>query len=175
MGYTTDFYGSFSLTPSLSNEQKEYINKFSETRRMKRHPDRLMLLFKGEGGFPNRTGTPEDIYGNQGQFFVGGLGSFGMDNDASVIDGNKPPLGQPGLWCQWIPNEDGTALEWDGGEKFYHYTEWLEYLIENFFEPWGIKVNGEVKWEGEDRSDLGKIVVIENDVTELTGHIDYIK
>jgi predicted NUDIX family NTP pyrophosphohydrolase len=40
----------------------------------------------------------------------------------------------------------------------------LKYLINNFFEEWGIKLNGEVEWVGEDRSDKGKIVVVDNKV-----------
>jgi hypothetical protein len=45
-------------------------------------------------------------------------------HDLSIIDHNYPPENQPGLWCQWIPNEDGTAICWDGGEKFYNSIEW---------------------------------------------------
>jgi hypothetical protein len=44
-------------------------------------------------------------------------------------------------------------------------VEWLDYLIENFLEPWGIKVNGEVEWQGEERDDRGLIVVKDNEVT----------
>ena len=27
----------------------------------------------------------------------------------------------PGIWCQWVPTDDGKGIEWDGGEKFYNY------------------------------------------------------
>lgn len=36
----------------------------------------------------------------------------------------------PGIWCQWIINSNGRLL-WNGGEKFHHYIEWLQYLIDN--------------------------------------------
>lgn len=72
--------------------------------------------------------------------------------------------GMPSFYCQWTPNSDGTALEWDGGEKFYEYVAWLEYLIKNFFEPWGIKLNGSVNWRGEEWSDTGTINVTDNEV-----------
>jgi hypothetical protein len=83
----------------------------------------------------------------------------------------------PGLWCQWTiqdggdhGEEDGTqVLAWDGGEKFYEYIAWLKYYINKFFEPWGIKLNGEVTWEGEDSEDFGKIVVVDNVVKILEG------
>lgn len=81
--------------------------------------------------------------------------------------------GQPGLWCQWIPNAEGTALEWDEGEKFYEYQEWLRYLIEHFLAPWHYTVNGEVEWSGEESSDLGQLVVKNNVVTVKFGYIVY--
>jgi len=81
--------------------------------------------------------------------------------------------GCPGFWCQWIPTEDGWGLEWDGNEKFYDYVAWMEYLIKNFFIPWGIKVNGEIEWEGEESGDLGKIVVKDNVVSTLEGKVTY--
>jgi hypothetical protein len=37
MGYTTDFKGSFKLDKSLTGEDRVYLNKFSETRRMARN------------------------------------------------------------------------------------------------------------------------------------------
>ena len=64
----------------------------------------------------------------------------------------------------------GNFLKWDTGEKFYSYTEWLEYLIENFFERWGYILNGEVEFQGEDKSDKGIIVVKNNVVREIIYH-----
>jgi hypothetical protein len=201
MGYTTDFFGSFDLSPSLTNEQADYINKFSRTRRMKRDVNKLMELYQGKHGYPYRTGTPEEIYGKDGEFFVGGGGFAGQDRDDSIIDFNTPPgqptfnelsdmsfsqrLGitekliqegkcQPGLWCQWIvKGVFNEKLEWDEGEKFYNYVEWLRYLITNFFEPWGIKVNGEVEWQGEERDDWGKIVITNNEIKTLLARVEF--
>jgi hypothetical protein len=201
MGYTTDFQGVLFLNNDLTTEQFEYLTKFNNTRRMKRDVNKLMELFKGEGGYPGRTGTPEEIYGNDGEYFVGGTGHAGQDRDESIIDFNTPPgqldfttenynerwtqneirriegSCQPGLWCQWMIGEevDGYVLQWDGGEKFYHYVEWLKYLIKNFFEPWGIKLDGEIEWVGEDSNDRGKIVVINNVVTVYDAEYTYVK
>jgi hypothetical protein len=36
MGYTTDFSGEFKLDKPLTDEQAIYVNKFADTRRMKR-------------------------------------------------------------------------------------------------------------------------------------------
>jgi hypothetical protein len=141
-----------------TEEQIKYINTFSGTRRMKRDVNALMTLYKGKHGL-------NENYGIEGEFFCKEDGNCGQNNDASVLDHNTPAKTQPGLWCQWVLNENGTELEWDGGEKFYAYIDWLKYLIENFFEKWGIKLNGEIKWQGEDNGDVGKIIVRDNKVS----------
>ena len=69
----------------------------------------------------------------------------------------------PGIWCQWIIADD-DKLEWDGGEKFYNYVEWLEYLIKNYFNVWDVKLNGTIKWQGESMDDRGKIIVENNNI-----------
>lgn len=155
----------------------------------------LTELYKGKFGHPTQPNNP---YGNNGEFFVGGGGFGGQDRDKSIIDYNRPPGQrpfdsnvdfntnwyenqlkikngecQPGLWCQWTTN--GKELTWNGGEKFYYYNEWLEYLIKNFFEPWGVKLNGEVKWEGEDSDDVGKIVVKDNSITIFVQETTYVE
>ncbi len=87
-----------------------------------------------------------------------------MLGDTSIVDRDFPPYTQPGLWCKWEPTEDGTALGWDGSEKFTNYVPWLEYLIRNFLKPWGYVLSGTSHWQGEHASDQGKIVVLDNGV-----------
>ena len=183
MGYSTDFNGSIKIEPALNEKQRDYINDLSHTRRMKRDVNKLMEIYKGAFGYPFATEqTPEAIYGVEGEFFVREDGMSGQDRDGSILDYNMSPgqhnfLGdsicQPGLWCQWEITEDGTELQWDGGEKFYNYVEWLEYLINRFFSKWGVLLNGEIEWVGEDTSDLGKIVVKDNVVKALEGTVTY--
>lgn len=153
MGYTTDFKGQFEITPKLRPEDRKFLKKFSETRRVKRNVD------------------PK--YGVDGEFYVEGKGFMGQDDDETIIDGNTPPSTQPSLWCQWTPNKAGTALAWDGGEKFYDYVEWLQYLIDKILAPRGYKLNGQVEWKGEDSDDLGIIIVKDNTVTTKTGRVTY--
>ena len=69
------------------------------------------------------------------------------------------PATAPGYYCQWQVTDDGTTLQWDGGEKFYNYTEWLRKVLDEFFEPRGYVVIGEVKFRGEEFSDAGTLVV----------------
>lgn len=201
MGYTTDFEGALTLTPAASPEQIKYIKAFSGTRRMKRNADltakrsdpireAVGLPVGIDGGFfvgaagenygqefraedvidsNESPGTPCPAdYRSESTDFSEWYERFSSDQKEAIRNG-----AQPGLWCQWVLTADGTQLEWDGGEKFYNYVEWLQYLITNFFEPWGIKLNGQIEWFGEDRGDFGKIVVIDNKVEALKAKVSY--
>lgn len=144
MGYTTDFSGRFNTNKPLSDKMFNFLKAFNETRRMGRNVDA--------------------VFGVQGEFYVFGGGSFGQDSEPSIIDNNEPPVIQPGLWCQWTPSDDRMGIEWDGGEKFYNYTEWLVYLIHKVLAPNGYVLNGTVTWQGEDTGDVGEIIVENNRV-----------
>lgn len=158
MGYTTDFSGQFNLDKPLTVEHMNYLKKFADTRRMKRQTTTYCLVDMAD---PTRQAVGLHL-GDEGGYFVGGTGHFGQGWDSSITDYNSPPKGQPGLWCHWVPNKQGTALEWDGGEKFYYYVKWIEYLIEHFLKPWGYIINGEVKWQGERIDDIGTIAIRDN-------------
>ena len=161
MGYTTEFSGSVAIVPPLSAEEIAYLRKFNGTRRM------------------NCT---------QGPYYVDRGGDFGQSNGPDVLDYNHAPDGQPGLWCQWTPTDDGAAIEWDGGEKFYDSVEWMTYLIKHFIgnEPLakahdpvafgflqGHVLNGEIDASGEERGDLWRLVVTDNEVVRQDGSVSY--
>ena len=139
---------------------------------MKRDVAKLQELYNGEHGF-------NGSYGTDGEFFVKDDGNFGQTRDSSIIDYNQAPLTQPGLWCQWILSEDGTKLEWDGNEKFYNYSEWLNYLNDKFLAPNGITLEGEIEWQGEEEDDQGAIIAtiaeVKNEPGEVIGHCTQIK
>jgi hypothetical protein len=151
------FWQLFGLKPGHA----AYLKQFSKVRRMRRAPRKLKHL---PDPLREAVGLP---LGKEGGYFVSGGGPAGQDHDASVLDYNRPPAGQPGLWCHWVPNELGTAIVWNGGEKFYDYVEWLQYLIDHFLAPWGYLLNGDMKWAGEHESDRGTISVKDNQVTVL--------
>jgi hypothetical protein len=73
----------------------------------------------------------------------------------------------PDSYNQWEPSSDGLALGWNGAEKFYEYVEWLEWLIHNYFEPRGIILNGVLRYQGEEISDVGRIEVSNNSVKKV--------
>lgn len=144
MGYTTNFNGSFELDKPLTDEHRAYLEAFNNTRRMARDASKAALLDD-----PVRIAAGLPI-GERGAYYVGAKGLAGQDRDDSIIDYNQPPKGQPGLWCQWMPDDGGGAtIVWDQSEKFYHYVEWLEYLIEHFLQPWDTPLP--VRWSGMGR------------------------
>lgn len=161
MGYNTDFIGRVEVDPPLNEQEIEYLRKFSESRRMDRE---------------------------KGPYFVDGENYTGLDKDSDIINHNRPPEGQPGLWCDWVPNDDGTAIEWNGDEKSYDMLDWMEYLIVHFIGSLpNAKVkhpeefaflqshtcNGFVEAQGEDPDDRWAISVEDNIVTGKSGRVVY--
>lgn len=142
MGYTTDFSGEFKLNKKLDDKTFQYLIKFNESRRMKRD-------------LPSK-------YGTDGEFYVNGNGMFGQDRERDIVDYNRPPSTQPGLWCQWRPTDDGMSIMWDGGEKFYEYREWIVYIVQNFLAPQGYTLTGNITFQGEDDDDRGTLVMQDN-------------
>lgn len=159
MGYTTDFDGVLDVTPAMKPEHIAYLNRFSATRRMARRADVTATMpdpLRAAVGLP---------VGEQGGYFVGAADECGQDRTRDIVEYNRPPAGQPGLWCNWVIGEDGNSLEWNGGEKFYSYVEWLNYLVQHFLTPWGYRLDGTISWQGEESTDIGKIVVKNNKVS----------
>lgn len=161
MGYTTDFEGKFDLDRDLSDEHLRYLLAFSNSRRM--HQDGTKLprdRLREEADLPDiaeyYVGHADPI----DEDFMVQWANAGQEETAAVIDFNSPPPSQPGLWCKWVPGR--KSIYWNGAEKFYHYVEWLRYIIDHFLRPWGYVLDGEVRWRGEDFSDMGTIVVRDN-------------
>jgi len=153
MGYTTEFEGSVTVTPALNEQEVDFINRFSDSRRMLR---------------------------TNGPYYIGG-GDFGQARENDIIDYNRPPEGQPGLWCQWVASEDGTEKHWNGAEKFYYSAEWMQYLIAHFIgsdpkakyaEPdnfqflQGHTCAGTIRAQGEESDDCWELEV-KNNVVEV--------
>lgn len=162
MGYTTEFTGEFEFNKEVPMYVKDYINRFCRTRHMRRNVDELKQMYPD---WKDRCWL--GFLGLEGEYFLDE--DYDYQENPSVLDINRPPQTQPGLWCQWIITEDRKHLAWDGGEKFYEYIEWLQYMIDNFFTPSGFFLNGSVEWQGEDPGDTGTIVLKNNNM-----HIEYL-
>jgi hypothetical protein len=201
MGYTTDFDGAFFVTPTLTPEHRAYLAAFASTRRMKRNPE---LTAKRPDPIREAVGLPvgpdgayfvgatddfrgqehtDDIVdyntppGTPDMHSMVSYKSFATDypkyveaKEMAVAEG-----AQPGLWCQWVPTDDGTMIVWDEGEKFYDYVEWLRYLIEHFLRPWGYTLNGAVIWQGEESDDRGRIHVNNNAIETFVAKTTFVR
>lgn len=196
MGYHTNFDGQFAVTPPLKPEHQAYLEAFNRSRRMKRDaaiaetiPDPVRIAAGLPIGYEGAyfVGTAND---NMGQNHDASVLSGNEPPGTPVVPPANPAnamadwsqryatglalkevaldlgLAQPGLWCQWRPNDTGTAIEWDEGEKFYDYIEWIEYLVAHFLAPWGYRLEGEVYWDGEETDDRG-IIRIKDNVVEI--------
>lgn len=158
MGYTTYFSGSLKFNKPVTEELKQFINNFASIRHMERDTEKIKEVFPDweEKCYKGDLGT-------DGAYFIGEKAWSLQREDESIMDYNNPPKGVPGLWCQWVIGSD-DELRWDGNEKFYMYIDWLQYLIDNFFDPEGYFLNGEMEFQGEDEDDFGTIIVVDNNV-----------
>ncbi|WP_063772022.1 MFS transporter [Kitasatospora mediocidica] len=152
MGYTTEFTGHVTITPPLNPAEIAYLRKFAGTRRMDR---------------------------DNGPYFVDGTGHAGQGHDPDIRTFDKPPAGQPGLWCGWVPTADGSAIEWNRTEKFYDSPEWMTYLIDHFLKPgahtqsnpgfadftFNHLLNGTIDAQGEEPWDTWQLLVRDNKVS----------
>lgn len=66
-------------------------------------------------------------------------------------------------YFQWVPADTLEHIVWDGNEKFYKYTEQLQWLC-NWLRQRDILANGSLYWQGEETGDTGTITVTANHV-----------
>lgn len=71
----------------------------------------------------------------------------------------------PNSYLQWEPNEEGTEIVWNGGEKFYDYIHWLRWLAKHYLTPKGLMLNGEVRFQGEELEDTGILRAVDSKIT----------
>ena len=79
---------------------------------------------------------------------------------------------KPQTWCHWQLTSIGNAtyIDWDGGEKFYDYIEWLQFLVAAIrkVEP-RAEFEGLIEWDGEGHGDTGVLRVNADGQVEV-GH-----
>lgn len=152
MGYTTDFNGSFQLSRKLTKEEREYINNFSVTRKMKRDVNKLMEKYNGKHGYPFPEllsgkvvdNSAETIYGIEGEYFVYDDGNYGQIDDGTIIDYNIPS-GQ----ISYDSTADFTA-RWDENKKRMNEGKcqpglWCQWIVEDHNEC------DELMWDGGEK------------------------
>jgi hypothetical protein len=145
--YDTQFRGKFEFAEPVSEEVITVVNGLSNTRRFMRDREELIEL----------TGVD---FGEDGEYFI----PDDFEDRTAEVDYNTPPSDQPSLWLNWEITKDGKYLQWNGGESFRCYLEWLDYLANNFFVPNGISLNGSIEYQGWDERDRGTIFIEDNQV-----------
>ena len=104
MGFSTDFVGHIDIEPPLNDSEIAYLLAFAASRRHDR-------------------GDPYEVPGNP----RAAIGDGPVDESY-----NRPPEGQPDLWCDWQVCWDGCCITWSGKEKSYAMEPWLRYVIDHF-------------------------------------------
>lgn len=132
MSYT--FTGQFWLSSQLYPEEQAYLHAFSTDRHVKRDVTKI------DPDDPVRLAVGLDM-GIEGAYCVN------RNNGASLLDTNNPPAGMPEVYCDFIPNDEGTALIWDETENMRYPYAWLCYLRDHFFIPWGYTLDGQIAWK----------------------------
>lgn len=152
MGYYTKFQGNFKFSKKLNEDQVEYLNIFFNSRRMSRDVSKIENI---SDPIRERVGLP---LGTEGEFFV-------LDR-TGVLEYNTPPSTQPGLWCDCTATSKDLKLNFG---KNYNYFEWIVYIQNNILNQWGVKIDGKVKWLGEENDDRGIILANNGCISYLSG------
>ena len=159
MGSAMNRSRQFTVSPPLTEEHAAYLHRFNQTRRMQR--DSKLVTAMPD---PAREAVGLPV-GRQGGCFVGEAADDDRYRERSIMDANKPPSGQPGLWCPWAPTKDRTGLQHTGSSSDAN-GKWLRYIIDHFLKPWGYTVDGLVFWEDEHAS--GRVKAYKNIVKSRT-------
>lgn len=184
MGYYTSFSGSFRIEPALKKEHWDYLEMFLDKRHMRLDVEQVKDLPD-----PRRKALGLPI-GVDGEFCVAvqetesPWTAAGMqlepkrvgDRPGLALDPNRPPGDVPSLYTYWRLEEGPEEHYLSGPEdsaKFYEYVEWLTYLLEKFFIPWGYQLTGDVEWRGEDDDDAGQLELVENKLTVCSAQRTY--
>lgn len=204
MGYTTDFWGEIKIEPPLNEQEISFLNNFGGTRRMARRKGAYFCKDTANFG----QNDAEDVIDHNGTGCITHEYIPNPDYDPSIRYGQPgyqtpnirrelaeplcppewdTPAVQPGLWCQWVPTDDGSALVWNETEKFYNSADWMVFIIDNFLKPGAFATtpkgqelvalagderfaaftfdhvcSGVIDAQGEENDDTWRLVVIDN-------------
>ena len=92
MGYTTWFTNTLQFNKEVTEDLKNFINEFSRVRHMERDNNKIKEIF-----YDWKDKCYKGNLGNNGEYFIGGKGFAGQDEDNSILEYNCPAIGVPGL------------------------------------------------------------------------------
>lgn len=134
-------------------------------------------LNQSEIDYLTRFSDTRRMHRVQGPFYI-------IGDEVGVFNANKPPPGQPHLWCDFYPTEDGTALIWNESEGTRCATAWIQYLITRFLMKGAVTqdstqyfdlfknfqynhiLNGVLEAQGDWPKDRWKLIVKDNETLE---------
>lgn len=149
--------GCLKFNKPLSERHHKYLNAFFKTKRIIRDVDVLREIPD-----PLREAVNLPI-GEEGCYFVASANN--PMRTKSIIDYKVAPSDQPNSWCAWYPSNDGSMLE-ISMDNVNGRKDWLQYMIDNFFNPWGYSISGKIKFT-KDPAEYTEIILVESNVIEV--------
>lgn len=75
----------------------------------------------------------------------------------------------PDHYFQWEVTKDRKGVQWNGGEKFYDYVEWLQWLIDVLKKKQhgNIMLSGQIEYRGEDSRDWGFLKIVDGKAVKV--------
>lgn len=188
MGYYTDFDGHFTITPPLQDRHEAYLQVWLPMEHRAYYEDKLKdipdplreavgLPIGPEGVYATCVESPDEHWTKDG--IVLEPRTIGEREELRHLTPDTAAW-CPTRYCYWTVESDDTGrceLQAPQSGKVYSYQEWLLFLLKKFFVPWGYTLNGQVNWNGEDRTDMGVMRIEDNvlsvDVASVTYETQY--
>lgn len=156
--------GSLKFNKNISKEHYTYLYAFSKSPHVKLNEEQWKFLDVNSDYVVNNREEVGLPYGEDGQFVI-----FDTDHIENTFFEEDPVFGHelfenkyrfdfmvntdrystpnniPSIWCPFsVDWYDITELSAEGVADYrVNHYEWLCYMINNFFEPWGYKLSGE--------------------------------
>ncbi len=158
--------GTFKMSGKQpTNDQLAYLNAFTNSFRVTRHPDwvesDISKYLREVNGLP---------IGKDGAFIIDYANIVTPhfeEAKTKIFSPHRhditPPDNQPSNVCSWVI--DGDEVVWSECVDVYKLVDWITYLIDRFFNPWKIILNGSIEFSNSaESSQCGTITVVNNSI-----------
>lgn len=156
MRYPIQFDSHLTLDRPLLPQHLAYLKQFVQRRRIVLSVEYIQAI---PDPLRDAVGLP---LGEEGAYFVGLDFDKERPRNPIALNVNRPPHGQPSLYCAWRFDLAGMSLNYSDSYNLYLCYVWLQYLLEHFLLPWGYRLHGEIYWQGAETADHGKITAYGN-------------
>lgn len=143
----------------MENRHADYLRAFATIEHRCRDAGKT-----GNISDPLREAVGLDV-GVEGCFFVGGDGG---EKDKSVIAWDSYPENLPGAYCPWTVSPDNTSIvesgKWEWcGFQLVEMVNWLKFIEQEFLNPWGYAIEGQVFFQEPNHGFVESLVVRNGD------------